>query len=133
MRTRTAFIAAAAGCVWLAGCASGNERKDRNSSAESLVYSPAARVQADAAAARPAKVVGLQTGRRCRVHLRRDAVGLAGNAPLSVLGTSALSERAQLAGTLERVDDDGITLRTDGAAYWIPREVILAVEFPDQP
>ena len=132
MRGRVAFIALAA-AVSLAGCAANNERKERESTAGSLVYSPAARVQADAAAARPAQAAGLQTGRRCRVHLRRDAVGLAGNAPLSVLGTSALSERAQLAGTLQRVDDDGITLRADGSTYWIPREVILAVEFPDQP
>ena len=119
--------------AWVTGCAPNNPRKDGESTATSLVYSPAARVRADAAAARPARVEGLQTGRRCRVHLRRDAVGLAGNAPLSVLGTSALSERAQLVGTLERVEDDGLTLRTDGSTYWIPRGVILAVEFPDQP
>src|SRR5256885_201572 len=112
MSGRIAFVAAAASFL-LTGCASNGERKNRNPAATSLVYSPAARVQADAAAARPARVAGLQTGRRCRVHLRRDAVGLAGQAPLSVLGTSAMSERAQLAGTIERVDDDGITLRTE--------------------
>ena len=132
MGRHTAFMVAGV-IASLAGCASNPDRKGGESTASSLVYSPAARVQADAAAARPPHVGGLQTGRRCRVHLRRDAVGLAGNAPLSVLGTSALSERAQLAGTLERVDDDGLTLRTDGVTYWIPREVILAVEFPDQP
>src|SRR5213596_3449094 len=128
-------ITVAAACLGLAGCAPRAEQKDHESGAASLVYSPAARVQADATAAatRPAGAVGLQTGRRCRVHLRRDAVGLAGQAPLSLLGTSAMSERAQLTGTLERVDDDGVTLRADNSTYWIPRDVILAVEFPDQP
>src|SRR6478672_2778537 len=92
-------ITAVAACLGLAGCVSKTENKYHDPGASSLVYSPAARVQADAAAARPAKVAGLQTGRRCRIHLRRDAVGLAGQAPLSVLGTSAMSERAQLVGT----------------------------------
>src|SRR5690349_9469171 len=118
---KIAKIAVAAACPLWIGCVSRTHNHYPDPAANSLVYSPAARVQAETAASRPAKVAALQTGRRCRVHLRRDAVGLAGNAPLSVLGTSALSERAQLAGTLERVDADGLTLRTEGSTYWIPR------------
>jgi hypothetical protein len=126
-------ITVAAACLGFAGCVAKTENTHHDPGASSLVYSPAARVQADAAATRPARVAGLQTGRRCRVHLRRDAVGLAGQAPLSMLGTSAMAERATVSGTLERVDDDGVTLRAENSTYWIPRGVILAVEFPDQP
>ena len=115
----------------LVGCAADKKKDERP--ATSLVYSPASQLPAESDASRRPPVVGLQTGRRCRVHFRRDAVGLAGQAPLSILGLSAMSERAQLVGTIERVDPDGITLRADTSTYWVPREAILAVEFPDQP
>ena len=115
----------------LVGCAAGKSKDELP--AASLVYSPTAQLPGEADSPRRQPVVGLQTGRRCRVHFRRDAVGLAGQAPLSILGLSAMSERAQLVGTIERVDPDGITVRADTSTYWVPREAILAVEFPDQP
>jgi hypothetical protein len=101
----------------------------------SLVYSPTERMSAERAAqaTRPPPGEALRTGVRCRVHLRRDAAGLAGAAPVSIVGASMLSERASVAGTIERVEAEGITLRADGSTYWIPRDVILAVEFPNEP
>ena len=123
--------------VWCSpGCAPVHKGdQGRASAPSSLVYSPGERISAEreAAAARPAPGPGLRTGVKCRVHLRRDAAGLAGGAPVSIVGASMLSERASVAGTIERVEAEGITIRGDGSTYWIPRDVILAVEFPNEP
>jgi hypothetical protein len=119
----------------LPGCAGPGKANEEPSAPSSLVYSPGARISAEreAAAARPPPGDGLRTGVKCRVHLRRDAAGLAGGAPLSIVGASMLSDRASVVGTIERVEAEGITLRGDGSTYWIPRGVILAVEFPNEP
>jgi hypothetical protein len=131
------LLAAAAVALIVTGCAARRPADDAPASTppSSLVYSPAERISAEheAAAARPASAPGLRTGVKCRVHLRRDAAGLAGGAPLSIVGASMLSERASVAGTIDRVEAEGITLRGDGSTYWIPRDVILAVEFPNEP
>jgi hypothetical protein len=128
--------ATAGACGALSGCA-GPKRAPEEPSAppSSLVYSPGAKITAEreAQASRPPAGDILRTGVKCRVHLRRDAAGLAGGAPLSIVGASMLSERASVAGTIDRVEADGITLRGDGSTYWIPRDVILAVEFPNEP
>ena len=131
-------LALAALIPWcVPGCAPARKpAEERSSSASSLVYSPGERISAEreaAAAARPARGEGLRTGVKCRVHLRRDAAGLAGAAPLSIVGASMLSERASVVGIIDRVEAEGITLRGDGSTYWIPRDVILAVEFPNEP
>ena len=128
--------AAAGACGAASGCA-GPKRATQEPSAppSSLVYSPGAKITAEreAQASRPPAGEILRTGVHCRVHLRRDAAGLAGGSPLSIVGASMLSERASVAGTIDRVEADGITLRGDGSTYWIPRDVILAVEFPNEP
>ena len=129
----TAWIGA---CAVLSGCAGRNVANDAPSDGpSSLVYSPGARINAEreAAASRPPAGEGLRTGVKCRVHLRRDAAGLAGGAPVSIVGASMLSERSSVAGTIDRVEPDGISLRGEGSTYWIPRDVILAVEFPNEP
>jgi hypothetical protein len=116
------------------GCAS--LPRDGERPATSLVYSPGERVSVERQRERDALGsggAGLRTGVRCRVHLRRDAMGLtAGQAPLSIVGTSVISERAMLIGTIERIEDDALVVRTDSSTYWVPREMILAVEFSDE-
>ena len=119
--------------VFAAGCAPANKPR-QDPTAPSLVYSPADRIPSDRPVERPRTSGGdlLRPGARCRVHLRRDAAGLAGQAPVSIVGASRLSELASVAGVVERVDADGITVRGNGSTYWIPRGAILAVEFPDE-
>ena len=115
------------------GCAS--SPRDGERPATSLVYSPGERVSVEKQRQRDAVAsagAGLRTGVRCRVHLRRDAMGLAGQAPLSIVGTSRISELATLAGTIERIEDDALVVRTDSSTYWVPRGMILAVEFSDE-
>lgn len=122
----------AAAMVLGLGCSAGGKGEPR--AASSLVYSPADRMAAEreAQAARHSGVDALRTGVRCRVHLRRDAVGMAGQAPLPIVGTSMPSERASVVGTLARVEPDALVIRGDDSDYWIPREVILAVQFLDR-
>ena len=124
----------------LAGCAS--EKKERSDGrAPSLVYSPAARLDSTAEsresgrdasgpAAEP-EAVRPPAGRRCRVHLRREALGVAGQAPYPLSGNNLATERAQLTGTLERVGHDWLVVRGDRSTYWVPREAVLAIEFAD--
>jgi len=115
------------------GCAS--SPRDGERPATSLVYSPAERVSAEKQRERDALAAGgagLRTGVRCRVHLRRDAMGLTAGQPLPIVGTSRISELATLLGTIERIEEDALVVRTDSSTYWVPREMILAVEFSDE-
>lgn len=126
--------------IVVSGCASpARHSGDRTpTSATSLVYPPAAQIPDGRAADVPQTSTfergadRLRPGARCRVHLRRDAAGLAGQAPVSIVGASMLSEKASVVGTIDRIDPDAVILRGDGSTYWIPRGVILAVEFPDE-
>jgi hypothetical protein len=139
------FPACLALALALCGCGSPAKNEDRGT-ASSLVYSPAARLPAGE---RPAGNPGGDTnsstagaaddpvrppaGRVCRIHLRREALGVAGQVPYALGGGNNISaDRVQVTGTLERVGRDWLVLRTDRSTYWIPRDVVLAVEFADE-
>ena len=136
---RTTICFMAAGLV-AAGCA---PKKDNESDgrASSLVYSPAARLPSDderassngaGASSAVADEVRPPAGRRCRVHLRREAMGVAGQAPYPMSGNNLAADRVLLSGTLERVGRDWLVVRGDRSTYWVPREAVLAVEFTDE-
>jgi hypothetical protein len=73
------------------------------------------------------------TGRPCRVHLRRDAMGLATISPLPMgsRATSPSVRATQIEGVLDDVGDHWVTLRTADRVYSIPVGSILAIEFLD--
>ena len=74
----------------------------------------------------------IPTGRACRIHLRRDAIGLSGLAPLSIQQVSPATRAAALDGTVEQATDDWVVLRAArGRTYWVRVDGILAVEFLD--
>lgn len=130
----------------LGGCASGKKKKDSDGRASSLVYSPAARLPADRrdggqSLSPSGDMTGMSiaaddvrppAGRRCRVHFRREALGVAGQAPYPIAGNKIAADRAQVTGTLERVGRDWLVVRAERSTYWVPREAVLAVEFADQ-
>jgi hypothetical protein len=125
--------------VSLAGGCAPKEKKEPEQSASSLVYSPAARISNDRAdraspdaATSQEDPVRPPAGHRCRVHLRREALGVAGQAPYPLTGNNLATDRAQITGTLERVGKDWLVVRGDRSTYWVPREAVLAVEFADQ-
>lgn len=129
----------------LSGCASGTKKKGSDGRASSLVYSPAARLPADrgdeprspfaagdmTGAHIATEDVRPPAGRRCRVHFRREAMGVAGQAPYPIAGNNIVAERAQITGTLERVGGDWLVVRAQRSTYWVPREAVLAIEFAD--
>ena len=145
MGTRRAIFAVFVAALTACGCTY-NKKDDGDGRASSLVYSPAARLPPDRGdAASPSTTatgdlseVAVQqddvrppAGRRCRVHLRRDGLGVANAAPYPLSGNAIATERAQITGTLERVGRDWLVLRGEKSTYWVPRETVLAVEFVD--
>ena len=73
------------------------------------------------------------TGRPCRIHFRRDAMGLAAQAPLAIRDSEIPGRTTHKAGTLDQVTDEWVVLRSDGRLWWIPRAVILTIELePEQ-
>ena len=73
------------------------------------------------------------TGRRCRVHLRRDAMGLATISPLPMgsRSTSPAARATQLEGVIDAAGDHWITLRTTDHVYSLPVGSVLAIEYLD--
>ena len=125
--------------VLASGCAS-PKKPQSDARAPSLVYSPAARLEksndpdAKSVAAADQDVVRPPAGRRCRLHFRREAIGVAGQAAYPITGGNNLAaDRASVTGTLERVGRDWLVVRGDRSTYWVPRDAVLAVEFADQP
>ena len=127
-------------CLVAAGCAS-DKRKESDGRASSLVYSPAARLPSEderessgnaGVSASTVDEVRPPAGRRCRVHLRREAMGVAGQAPYPLSGNNLAADRVLLSGTLERVGRDWLVVRGERSTYWVPRDVVLAVEFTDE-
>lgn len=139
MKVLPRILCLAAASVALFGCAS-KPKADGEGRASSLVYSPAERLPPDrgesSSATGDLSGTGLAqddvrppAGRRCRVHLRREALGVAGQAPYPISGNNIAADRALIAGTLERVGRDWLAVRGDRSTYWLPREAVLAVEF----
>jgi hypothetical protein len=144
MRTHPPLAAEVAACLFavvaVTGCAS-EKKPEAEGRAPSLVYSPAERLPSDRER-RAANETAVQlpaqddvrppAGRRCRVHLRLDAMGVAAQAPYPLSGNNLATDRASIVGTLERVGRDWIVVRGERSTYWLPVDSVLAVEFVEQ-
>jgi len=141
---RTRDVVSAAAClvaaVAITGCAS-EKKPAEEGRAPSLVYSPSERLPRDRGDHASAESVAQQVqqddarppaGRRCRVHLRREAMGVAGQAPYPISGNNLATDRASIVGTLERVGRDWILVRGERSSFWVPVDSVLAVEFAEQ-
>jgi hypothetical protein len=137
-RHRPTLAAACLVAALAGGCAS-PKKPPPDARAPSLVYSPAARLPAEKTAdPTPATAtddaVRPPAGRRVRLHFRREAIGVAGQAAYPITGGNNLAaDRASVTGTLERVGRDWLVVRGDRSTHWVPREAVLAVEFVDPP
>jgi hypothetical protein len=68
-------------------------------------------------------------GRKCRVQIRRDALGMAGNAPLVQSGRWA-SETA-IDGTIIEMSDQWLVVQAPGKRVVIPYASVLTIELQD--
>lgn len=72
-------------------------------------------------------------GRMCRVQFRRDALGLAGAAPLSPEADSSGGRPVFLSGRVHGLDDRWLVLRTARGTVHIPVGMILLIELEESP
>ena len=112
--------------VTLAGCAGDAGKNDRP--ATSLVYSPTAgmttRSEEQATASKPDDPQP-PTGRACRLHFRRDVMGI----PAMLTGNNVGADRVAISGMVDFVSREWVVFRVDTTVYWIPRDTVLAVEY----
>jgi hypothetical protein len=110
----------------VAGCAGDLGKNDRP--ATSLVYSPTAgmttRGEEQSTASRPDDPQP-PTGRACRLHFRRDVMGI----PATLTGNNVGADRVAISGVVDFVSREWIVFRVDSTVYWVPRDTVLAVEY----
>jgi hypothetical protein len=97
-------------------------------SAETLPTSPEAR----SGQGTVPETVQPPTGHVCRVYLRRDALGMAGAAPLAPNLDAPMQRGTVVSGTLDQVTDSWIVLKSDGGRIWVPRNTVLMLEVMDR-
>ncbi len=74
-------------------------------------------------------LASLKIGQKCVVQFRRDALGVAGGAPVSPDTVNFNNADVAIVGTLTKAQADSILLATDKADYLIPMRAILSLRF----
>lgn len=111
--------------------ASDDRRQSRSDRAGGGVV-PTAPVASPPESAAPRESVQPPTGRSCRVYLRRDALGMAGAAPLAPNLDAPLQRGTVVTGTVDEVTDAWVVLKADSRRVWIPRNMVLMIEVVDR-
>lgn len=70
-------------------------------------------------------------GKTVKVQFRRDALGGAASIPISPFTDNMNGADTSALGKVEIVEGNWIVIQRSGKLTWIPREVILAIEEPD--
>jgi hypothetical protein len=134
-RSLNAALASAVSLLAIAGGACQNRPPASDVAQPDLAESPVAGSTTRPSPATDDQLVsiahGLPTGRPCRLHLRRDAMGMTGLGPLPLQTVSPAARSAQLDGTIDLASEQWIVLRARERTYWLPTGVILAVEYLD--
>ena len=68
-------------------------------------------------------------GRKCRVQIRRDALGMAGNTPVVLSGRWA--NESSVDGTLVEMTDLWLVVQATGKRVVVPHASILVIELQD--
>ena len=68
-------------------------------------------------------------GRKCRVQIRRDALGMAGNAPAVMSGRWATESSVD--GTIVEMTDQWLVVQAIGKRVVVPHASILVIELQD--
>jgi hypothetical protein len=101
---------------------------DKDPTQPRATLGPVAPTKAAVAMRGEAKPVDLSDmiGRVCSIHFRRDALGLPTPGPQSEWLPSKVSTAM---GVLVKVSDEWLVLDSGGNTRWIPRNVVLEIEF----
>ena len=62
------------------------------------------------------------------MYLRRDALGMAGSAPLAPNLDAPMQRGTVVTGTLDQVTESWIVLKSDAGRIWIPRNAVLMLD-----
>jgi hypothetical protein len=65
----------------------------------------------------------------CTVQFRRDALGAAANLPISPMVNGINGSETCIRGTLTSSNDDSVSIKSGDKDIWIPKSVILLIEF----
>ena len=68
-------------------------------------------------------------GRKCRVQIRRDALGMAGNAPAAMAGRWA--NETSVDGTILEMSDQWLIVQSPDKRVVVPHASILIIELQD--
>ena len=68
-------------------------------------------------------------GRKCRVQIRRDALGMAGNAPAAMAGRWA--NETSVEGTILEMSDQWLIVQSPDKRVVVPHASILIIELQD--
>jgi hypothetical protein len=68
-------------------------------------------------------------GRKCRVQIRRDALGIAGGAPVPMAGRWA--DQTSVDGTILELTDQWLVVQAPGKRVVVPHASILVIELND--
>ena len=76
-----------------------------------------------------AELASSVVGRKCRVQIRRDALGMAGNAPAVMSGRWATE--SSIDGTIVEMSDQWLVVQSIGKRVVVPHASILVIELQD--
>lgn len=75
-----------------------------------------------------ADVPVLQTGKRCTIQFRRDALGAGANLPIPPTTGSINGAATSIEGTLRRVTAEWVVIERNGEEISVPKGVILLIQ-----
>ena len=70
-------------------------------------------------------------GKNVTIQFRRDALGGAANIPVPPFTNNINGAETSASGKVEMVEGNWLVIQRSGNLTWIPREVVLAIEEPD--
>ena len=68
-------------------------------------------------------------GKSCTIQFRRDALGAAASLPISPTSSSINGAGTSIHGTFKSIRDEWVIIDRSGREVWIPKSVILLIEF----
>jgi uncharacterized lipoprotein YehR (DUF1307 family) len=72
---------------------------------------------------------GPPIGKGCSIQFRRDALGAGASGPSSPMAGNINGAEVAISGTLKSTSGDWVVLEVEGRETWVPKAVILLIQF----